>query len=193
MWINLQVHLLHPPAPEQYHPHPRQGPSRLRRRVRRAEARSKAAGKATQKSTVEVSVQTDDDQIKTMDAAVQVESQDHVLPNHAPHLPVHPFPPPQHLLDEVCHDQLYAAAVQAEHHPQQSHVPPNIPQIDGAMLSPVVEDETQIWSCKCCSFQRFFKTEDELQQHHNSLDDRGLQHMLRYDECNICYPWHVWS
>ena len=41
VWLNLQVHLLHPPAAQQYHPHPRQGPSRLRKRGRRADTRSK--------------------------------------------------------------------------------------------------------------------------------------------------------
>ena len=200
VWLHLQVQLHHPPSPQQYHPHPpRQGPSRLRRRARRAEERAKAAANAAptpSKSTAEVFAQTDE--IQTVDAAVQVvmDDHDHLLPNHAPQL-VHPFPaqqpPPLH--DEVCHDQLYAE--QAEVNLRQfspSHrrndQDANVPQFDGAMPSPVITD--QIWSCKCCRYEQFFQTEDELQLHHNSLDDRGLEHFLPYDECNICYPWHVW-
>ena len=101
VWLNFQVHLLPPPAAQQYHPHPRQGPSRLRKRARRADTRSKASEKATQTTIVEVSVQNDYDQIKVkpVDATAQVESHDHVLSNHATHLPVHTFPLAQHLPD----------------------------------------------------------------------------------------------
>ena len=144
-------------------------------------------------ATAEVSQQTDEIKIKTTDAAVQASSDDQpeVIFRHA-HQLVFPFPPP-HLSDEVCPDHVIdAAAVQAELRPQHSP-PPHIPQVDGLVDSPVIADQGHIWSCKCCMFEKFFDTEDELQHHHNGLDDRGLQHFIRYDECNICYPWHVWS
>ena len=57
-----------------------------------------------------MSVQTEDDRIITVDAAVQAATHDHVLPYPPPHLLAHPFPAPEHLTDEVCHDQVYADA-----------------------------------------------------------------------------------
>ena len=192
VWLHLQVHLPQPPPPQPYHPHPpRQGPSRLRRRARRAEARAQAAENATKlAATEEVAVQTNEEEIKTADAAVQAafDDQPAVFSNHATQF-LYPFPPP-HIPDELCHDQVYAAAAQAEVRHQPSP-PPYIPQVDGAADQTL--DQGHVWSCKCCMYEKLFETEDELQRHHNGPDDRGDPHFLQYDECNICYPWHVWS
>ena len=189
VWLNLQVYLPQPPPPRShYPPPPRQDSSRQRRRARRAEARAQAAVNAAKPAavTAEVSVQTDDSEVKTTDAAVQaaIDDQPAELFHHS-HQFLYPFPPPQ-IPDEVCHDQVYAAAAQADLRHQQSP-PPYIPQVDGSA------DQEHIWSCKCCMYAKFFDTEDELQRHHNGPDDRGDPHFLQYEECSICYPWHVWS
>ena len=193
-WVSLHHHIPRPPPPLKQPPrHP--GPSRLHRRRRRADARAAEAAVAT----AEMAVQTDDVP-QTSEVAVQaalVVQPNQVPPaeqvDPVPPLPVYPFlPPPHHLHDEVCQDQVYAAAEQVEHRSQQFSS--NIPQLDGLMESQVIADQqTHIWSCKCCQYEKFFKTEDELQLHHNTRDDRGLEHFLKYKECNICYPWHVWS
>ena len=73
----------------------------------------------------------------------------------------------------VCPDRTFESAAQAESPPHavsQQHQ--NIPQVDGM-------EEAQH---ECCMFKKFFNTED-----------RGLLHFLDYEECDICYPWHVWS
>ena len=194
VWLHLQVHLPQPPLPQPYHhpQAPRQGPSRLRRHARRSEARAKAAEKAVNQTvTVEVSVQTIEKEVKTTDAAVQAafEDQPAKLYNHTPHLSF-PFPPP-HIPDEFYSEQENEAAAQAE--AQAQYAATHIPQVDGLDDATVIAGQDHIWSCKCCMFQKFFDTEEELQQHHNGLDDRGDQHFISYEECNICYPWHVWS
>ena len=197
VWVSLHQHILHPPAPPQKHPR-RPGPSRLRRRARRAEAR--AAATAVAASTAEVAVQTDN-LPRTAEVAVQAA----LVP-----APVQPHQgPPAAQVDPVdrhdCAEQAQQCPTAAFHvrdaifpelaeqaepphhdvphpHPQQ-----NIPQMDG------LEDTQHVWSCKCCMFMKLFNTEDELQLHHNGPDDRGLPHFLNYEECAICYPWHVWS
>ena len=44
--------------------------------------------------------------------------------------------------------------------------------------------DTGLWVCRCCEYAHNFQTEDDLKLHHDKL-------MFEYDECNICYPWHV--
>ena len=75
----------------------------------------------------------------------------------------------------------------------------NIPQIDGHVADDVEEqgdgdDQDWInpdpisgmWICRCCYYAHSFMTEDDLKTHHDTLT-------MLYDECNVCYPWHVWS
>ena len=198
VWVSLYQHILHPHSPPQKHPR-RPGPSRLRRRARRVEAR--AAEKAAAAATAEVAAQTDDNP-RTADVAVQativppVNVQPHEGPpaaqvdhvdrhdcaEQAQHCPTAAF----HVRDEVFPDRTFQPAVQAE--PPQHDVShqQDIPQVDG------LEDTQHVWSCKCCMFMKFFDTEDELQQHHDGPDDRGLPHFLNYEECALCYLWHVW-
>ena len=99
------------------------------------------------------------------------------------------------LRDELCPDTDYSAAGQGvlpHHPPYVPHRVPgqNIPQVDGSTLSFQDQDqeEERVWSCKCCRYEKFFDTEDDLHQHHDRPD-----HMFKYEECNICYPWHVWT
>ena len=75
--------------------------------------------------------------------------------------------------DAFCPDRMFQTAEKAR--PTQH----DIPQLDG-------QCDDILWSCRCCGYEKFFDTEEILQQHH----DHG--HMLTYEECNICYPWHVW-
>ena len=72
---------------------------------------------------------------------------------------------------------------------QTSIVSP-IPQFDGSLgMSSQPPDrkaqERREWLCKCCYYARNFPTETDLQAHHNKEHDE-------YEECNFCYPWHVW-
>jgi hypothetical protein len=95
-----------------------------------------------------------------------------LLPHHTtqgdtlppPHLP----PPAVRVPDAFCPDQDY----------QDS---PGIPQLDGYIPS---NDE---WSCKCCMYETFYRTEDELEKHHDETHS-----FIEYKECNICYNGHVW-
>jgi hypothetical protein len=118
-------------------------------------------------------------------------------------LPAAPVQPNQQnfwssLRDELCPDRDYSAAAQGVLHCPPPYMPhlsrvssQNIPQVDGSTHSYQDQDEDQeeerVWSCKCCTYKKFFDTEDNLHKHHNSPG-----HMLMYEECNICYPWHVW-
>ena len=84
--------------------------------------------------------------------------------------------PPPHLSlpavivpDAFCPDQDY----------QDS---PGIPQLDGYTPSNLE------WSCKCCMYETFYKTEDELEKHHDTAHS-----FIEYRECNICYNGHVWT
>ena len=69
-------------------------------------------------------------------------------------------------------------------HPPQFVPPqPNIPQLDGH------ENVDREWWCYCCRYAKLFPTEEHLHQHHDTTPD----HFVTYEECNICYPWHVWT
>ena len=167
-------------------PHCRRGPSYQRRLLRRAAARTAAA-------TADKAIQT----VLEPDEAVQDATPTQVAGEVLP-APVQPNQ--QHfwslLRDELCPDTDYSTAVQGvlprhpPHVPHQSRGPP-IPQVDGnSTLSTQDQDQDQerVWSCKCCTYEKFFDTEDDLHHHHDSPG-----HMLMYEECNICYPWHVWT
>ena len=66
------------------------------------------------------------------------------------------------------------------YHPPQSQ---NIPQVDGGL-----ENVDREWWCYCCEYAKLFDTEELLHQHHDDPE-----HFVTYEECNICYPWHVWT
>ena len=74
-----------------------------------------------------------------------------------------------------------------------------IPQVDGPNKSPhrkkITNDShpqfgtslsSLVWTCYCCRYAKAFKTETELEVHHTNEHDE-------YGDCNICYPWHVWT
>ena len=214
VWMNLQIHLDHPPPPPPLHSHrqqpgPRQSPSRLRRRARRAEARA-AAKAAESKATEDVAVQTEDKNVNIKPADPPLALLPSLIHNaHGQHhhqeageadeghIPLIP--------DVFCPDKVY------HHLPATAQVVPPppcqdaIPQVDGhaadvgeeleaAQEHGVGEDHDWInpdpvsgfWICRCCYYAHSFMTEDDLKKHHDTL-------MMEYDECNICYPWHVWS
>ena len=105
--------------------------------------------------------------------------------------PVPVLPPPTNMVpsDELCPDKDYHAVAAAQHHHQAEHVAlqqphHSIPQLDGHMSPSQVAD--RMWSCKCCEYEHFFQTENDLKKHH---DDTLI---FTYEECNICYPWHIW-
>ena len=103
--------------------------------------------------------------------------------------------------DVFCPDKDYQ-----DHHATTQAVPPPplqelLPQLDGhaeEAHEPDVyeqhgEDEwinphpvTGLWICRCCYYAHSFGTEDDLRKHHDML-------AIEYNECNICYPWHVWT
>ena len=211
VWMNLQIHLNHPPPPpppQRHHQQPRQSPSRMRRRARRAQARAAAA--AVNKATEDVAIQTEDNIVHTNDevrpadspilhslpANVHVQQHQEVAGEaarvvNAGHVPCVP--------DVFCPDRVYhnlpAAAQVVSPPPCQN----NIPQIDGHVAD--VDEEqgdgddqdwinpdpiSGMWICRCCYYAHSFMTEDDLKTHHDTLT-------MLYDECNVCYPWHVWS
>ena len=197
VWMNLEVHLTCPPPPPPPSQHgsqrPRQSPSRLRRRARRAEARAAAKAAATE-ATENAAVRKEDDRDTDSTAAT--------LPNDIPpplpaNIGVH-----QHhqaagevaglavVPDIFCPDTVYHS------------VPPppcqdSLPQLDGHAAEEEEQGEqeddwinpnpvTGSWVCRCCYYAHNFKNEDDLKKHHDTLS-------IEYAECNICYPWHVWS
>ena len=103
--------------------------------------------------------------------------------------------------DIVYQDLPVVAAREVPPPPQQD----TLPQLDGhadADIVPggqevevVIEQEdddwinpdpvTGSWICRCCYYAHSFITEDDLRKHHDTLS-------MEYEECNICYPWHVW-
>ena len=201
VWMTLQIYLNHPPPPpsphKQHRQQPRQSPSRLRRRAKRAEAR--AAAKAAEKEAAVTA--TEDVAVQTDDADVQ-----HHHHHQAPAEKVIGLADADcvtHVPDIFCPDRDYH-----EQHVTVQDVPPPpcqefLPQLDGhaeeAHETEVCElhggddDEwinphpiTGMWICRCCYYAHSFATEDDLRKHHDML-------AIEYDECNICYPWHVWS
>ena len=203
VWMNLKIHLHRPPPPpplhsRQHEPPPfreqqsRQSPSRLRRRARRAKARA-AAEAAVNKATEDAAVQTKDDLLITsldtdnpVDASIHLPPvgsvQHHKAAVHDVFCPdsvynVLPSAPPPTLLDII--PQLDGQAIDAtediaaeEHEEESEWINPN--------------PATGMWTCRCCYYAHSFKTEGDLKNHHDTLS-------IEYSECNICYPWHVWS
>ena len=215
--INLQLRLgLHPLQPQdhqgpQHHLARQAGPSRLRRRARRAQARAMAAAaeqsaaaastKEADTAAVEAVPTRAEEAVKVVpteavakvgekklfaDVAVQAVS---TVENAAvqvdrpalwllspPHATQGDTLPPPHLSlpavivpDAFCPDQDY-----------QDN--PGIPQLDG--YTPSNEE----WSCKCCMYETFYQTEDELEKHHDTAHS-----FIEYRECNICYNGHMWT
>ena len=166
----------------------RHGPARHRRRLRREAARAAAAAASTADKAEE---KTADKEENVPSAARAAHSPTHLTQGQVVAAealsPV--LQPPNHhdqkcqnfrsVRDEVCPDGVYDAAEQAGHHRPQS---PNIPQVDG------IENADREWWCYCCEYAKLFETEELLHQHHDDPD-----HFVTYEECNICYPWHVWT
>jgi hypothetical protein len=78
------------------------------------------------------------------------------------------------VVDELCPDGIYNAAVQAVHLPPlpcdlQST---NIPQVDGQK-----EIGEREWWCYCCRYAKLFPTEELLQQHHDKPDHCYRRHV----------------
>ena len=68
--------------------------------------------------------------------------------------------------------------------------PEDIPQLDGnttEISNPTMQQE-KAWICHCCTYASRFETEKELGNHHNNTHS-----FIEYEECNVCYPWHVWT
>ena len=170
--------------------HRRHGPARQRRRLRREAARAAAA------ETADQAVEKAEPAAKTAEAA-----ENDVTPTAVNAVPTHHHnqvvaeeaQPGLHddqnfrsVLDELCPDRVYHAAEQVAHQPPQ-FVPPDpppqhIPQVDG------LDYAEREWWCYCCEYAKLFDTEELLHQHHDDPD-----HFVTYEECNICYPWHVWT
>ena len=166
-------------ATRPYHPR-RKGPSYHRRLLRRAAARSDAA-------TAAQAVQPADEAVHVQPASPPP----HAVAKEAPHPTVQPHQQSV-LRDELCPDKDYSSAVQVVPPqpppcaPHLGHVSSqHIPQLDGGP-NLQDQDEDQGWACQCCRYQHYFETEDDLKKHHDTL-------MITYEECNICYPWHVWT
>ena len=165
----------HPDAEKARKRHHR-GPSYRRRLARRAAARKAAVDKAVQVSPA--------------------------LPDQLPNVPLDAVHAPDHhvlLRDELCPDKDYVlpcAAVPSDQH--RDHVAlDQVPQVDGHADADDQEEEideewinpcptTGSWLCRCCYYAHWFTSEEELKKHHDKLT-------IEYDECNICYPWHVWT
>ena len=121
--------------------------------------------------------------------------------NPAPDVPALPLVEPVPIPDELCPDADYALPIQDLQHHQldpQHHLDDNIPQLDGHGSDAVEQHQnedlgdwinpdpdTGLWVCRCCTYAHCLPTEDDLKQHHDNL-------IFEYEECNICYPWHVW-
>ena len=95
----------------------------------------------------------------------------------------------QHVAVQASQHHQHRQAVLQLHQPLQAHVRdvfcPDIPQLDGSTI-PDPKNFESSWSCKCCKYEQFFHTEDQLDRHHR-------EHMMEYEECNICYDRHVWT
>lgn len=160
----------------------RKGPSYYRRLQRRAAAQKAAAA------------------CNVADKAIQVGPDVPALPPvEVQHSPPQPIPIPR---DELCPDQDYVLPSHDQHPRHQHHPVDTIPQVDGLADGDGLEqhqDEendldnwinpnpaTGLWVCRCCEYAHSLPTEDDLKLHHDNL-------IFEYDECNICYPWHVWS
>ena len=53
---------------------------------------------------------------------------------------------------------------------------------------PSILNNKSEWSCKFCQYEKFFDTEEALEEHHNTAHA-----FIEYRECNICYGGHVWT
>ena len=178
--INLELRLgSHPLQQPQHHQRPqhcfeiRAGPSHLRRLARLAQARELAA-EASASSSTRANNPADQAALTLPPRAEKVVQFDVLT------LPVEKGGPAEHPSGKVNADaavlSVKNAAVQVD---QDS---PGIPQMDGPMPS---NDE---WSCKCCMYETFYQTEDELEKHHDETHS-----FIEYRECNVCYNGHVWT
>ena len=213
----------HPPPSFNPQQQPRKSPSRLRRRARRAEARASKIAADRNVTTADATVQTatcvvDNPAPPTIifpspvpshgDSCVlqqqhhhqaaravrpqDVEGQERHQAGHDRQVFLHGrhIPP-----DVFCPDDIYHQSLSAV--PPHPQLPPQdkLPQLDG---NDEEEDEefseewinpnpaSGLWTCRCCTYAHTFTTEEELGKHHDTL-------IIEYNECNVCYPWHVWT
>ena len=95
-----------------------------------------------------------------------------------------------------CPDNVYQQSAPAALDPPLQN---NLPQLDGNVTENDKDEDnddeeewinpdpvTGLWICRCCSYAHTFKTEKDLKMHHDTL-------IFEYDDCNVCYPWHVWT
>ena len=208
---NVPTHaklVLRPHAAEEaglHHRHrPRHhGPSRQRRRLRREDARAAAATADKAVDKAELAVKTVNAAEKDVPPGADKVAKSPTNYSQVAAAEVIPLDPkPSHhdqnfchsdfrsVVDELCPDGVYHAAGEAAWHlppppapapddPRSTH----IPQVDGQ--EEIAERE---WWCYCCRYAKLFPTEELLQLHHDEPD-----HFINYEECNICYPWHVWT
>ena len=174
------------------------GCSRLRRRARRAESRAAASAAVSSGVSADAAVQTD--------AAASHGDSDELHQQHRHHAAdagsqqqnqagqaQQGFLRDQYIPDVFCPDSVYQQS------PSPALEPPlqnNLPQLDGndTENDEDIEDEewinpdpaTGLWKCRCCTYAHTFKTEEDLKTHHDTL-------IFEYDDCNVCYPWHVWT
>ena len=209
-------HSQHRPPPPHRQPS-RQSPSRLRRRAKRAKARA-AATAAVSGAAEDAAVEDDCMNGNKTDApaASFAPATAQLNLNHTADVQQHPQVAEEavmplnmghviHVPDLFCPDPVYhdlpAAAREVSQPPRQD----TLPQLDGHADADVGagrhetelvkenEDEDWInpdpvtgsWICRCCYYAHSFGTEDDLRKHHDTLS-------IEYQECNICYPWHVW-
>ena len=163
-------------------PRRQRGPSYHRRLQRRAAARKVAAAQQIADEAFQTEVAPDVSALPVVEAA---------------HADAEPFP----IQDELCPDKDYAIQTQDQQQNlhTQHYTDDTIPQLDGHG-SDVIENQNDedldswinpnpdngLWVCRCCEYAHDFPTEDDLRLHHDTL-------IFEYDECNICYPWHVWT
>ena len=170
----------------------------MRRSARCAEAR--AAARAAVNEAAE-NVAVEQDHANENDATV---SSNLNHPDAAEEVAMHTVAGPGHILhvpdlfcpDIVCHD-LPAAAQDGSPPPPQDTLPQ--PQLDGHAEVVAGEQESEqededwinpdpvtgSWVCRCCYYAHNFISEDDLRKHHDTLS-------MQYEDCNNCYPWHVW-
>ena len=125
-------------------------------------------------NTVAVGGETDEEHIPLIPDVFCPDKVYHHLPAT---VQVVPPPPCQDAIPEV---HGHAGDVEEELEAAQEHGDGE----DHDWINP--DPVSGFWICRCCYYAHSFMTEDDLKKHHDTL-------MMEYDECNICYPWHVWS
>ena len=162
----------------------RAGPSRLRRRARRAQARAMAADQAGAAAAEKASdlpsegAKTAEEAASSPAAKVDAAVQAEIVPKpaaQAGHVDA--------AVQVVCpeHGQILFPLYGM----QAASLPPT--HLPLPVRVPAIANSSE-WSCKCCQYEKFFRTEEALENHHDTAHD-----FIEYRECNICYNGHVWT